>query len=80
MKTFKSFFITLDLPYSVQRGEVVAIQSVVFNYMKSDVIVDVTLENSGEFEFADFSNDIDSPSPSKLPTYLIYTLFLNSKY
>ncbi|KAK7574336.1 hypothetical protein V9T40_011527 [Parthenolecanium corni] len=64
MKTFKSFFITLDLPYSVQRGEVVAIQSVVFNYMKSDVIVDVTLENSGEFEFADFSNDIDSPSPT----------------
>lgn len=64
LKTFKSFFVSLDLPYSVQRGEVVAIQSVVFNYMKSDAVVDVTLENSGEFEFADFSNDIESPSQS----------------
>lgn len=61
---FRPFFVSLDLPYSVIRGEVVAIPVVVFNYLNKDVTADVTLENNeGHFEFADQSNDVnDIPS------------------
>lgn len=65
LRSFKSFFISLDLPYSVQRGEVVAIPVIVFNYLNSDVSVDVTMENIGEFEFSDYSNDLETPPPGK---------------
>lgn len=57
---FRPFFVSLDLPYSVMRGEVVAIPVVVFNYMNKDLTADVTLDNSaGQFEFADQSNDVN---------------------
>jgi hypothetical protein len=48
------------------RGEVVAIPVVVFNYLSQDLVADVTLENVGQFDFADFSNEVDAaPQPSK---------------
>ncbi|XP_075211329.1 CD109 antigen-like isoform X2 [Lycorma delicatula] len=59
MRVFRPFFVSLDLPYSVIRGEVVAIPVVVFNYMNRDVTADVTLENTGQFEFADQTNDVN---------------------
>ncbi|XP_037049174.1 CD109 antigen-like [Bradysia coprophila] len=53
-KVFKSFFISLNLPYSVKRGETIALSIVVFNYMAEKVTVRVTLDNSRkEFEFVD---------------------------
>ncbi|XP_065223295.1 CD109 antigen-like isoform X2 [Planococcus citri] len=61
LKSFKSFFISLDLPYSVMRGEVIAVPAMIFNYLNSDAFVDVTMENIGEFEFADYSNEIEAP-------------------
>lgn len=61
MKSYKSFFISLDLPYSVIRGETIIIPVMVFNYLSSDASVDVTMENVGEFEFADYTNDIEAP-------------------
>jgi CD109 antigen len=56
----------LDLPYSVIRGEIVAINIVVFNYMTKDLEADVTLENEQleNFEFAEVSNDVNE-QPSK---------------
>ena len=33
---FRPFFIRLDLPYSVKRGEKLALQVLVFNYMESE--------------------------------------------
>ncbi|XP_039279526.1 CD109 antigen isoform X2 [Nilaparvata lugens] len=59
MRVFRPFFVSLDLPYSVIRGEIVSIPVVVFNYMDKDVTADVTIENSGQFEFADYSNDVN---------------------
>lgn len=47
------------MPYSVIRGETVAIPVVVFNYMNKDVDAEVTLENSDQFDFADYSNDVN---------------------
>jgi CD109 antigen len=58
--------VSLDLPYSVIRGEIVAINIVVFNYMNKDLDADVTLENEQleNFEFAEVSNDVNE-QPSK---------------
>ncbi|KAJ6642136.1 CD109 antigen [Pseudolycoriella hygida] len=53
-KVFKKFFISLNLPYSIIRGETIALSIVVFNYMPQSVTATVTLDNSRkEFEFAD---------------------------
>lgn len=48
----------MNLPYSVIRGEIVAIPIVVFNYMSKDLNVEVVLENNGDFEFAEVSNEV----------------------
>lgn len=54
LKVFQPFFVSLNLPYSVKRGEVVAIPVVLFNYLETDVNADLTLHNeNGEFEFVD---------------------------
>ncbi|XP_012136997.1 thioester-containing protein 1 allele R1 isoform X2 [Megachile rotundata] len=58
LKVFRPFFITMDLPYSVIRGEIVATQIVVFNYMNKDVVAEVLLTNEGQFDFAEISNEV----------------------
>ena len=50
---FRPFFIQLNLPYSVIRGEVVAIQVVLFNYMNKEVSAELTFQNIGDFQFVD---------------------------
>ncbi|BES88505.1 thioester-containing protein [Nesidiocoris tenuis] len=59
VKVFRPFFVSLDLPYSVLRGESLTIPVVVFNYQNKAVEAVVTLDNAGQFEFADFSNDVN---------------------
>jgi len=55
---FQPFFVSTNLPYSIKRGEVVAIPIVVFNYLEQDLQAEVTLFNSeGEFEFAEVNDD-----------------------
>ncbi|KYN03797.1 hypothetical protein ALC62_05309 [Cyphomyrmex costatus] len=62
LKVFKPFFISVDLPYSVIRGEIVGIQIVVFNYMNKDLTAEVLLTNDGQFDFAEVSNEVhDAP-------------------
>lgn len=62
LKVFRPFFIAVDLPYSVIRGEIVAIQIVVFNYMNKAVTAEVLLTNEGQFDFAEISNEVhDAP-------------------
>ncbi|XP_054284946.1 CD109 antigen-like isoform X2 [Macrosteles quadrilineatus] len=65
LRVFRPFFLSLDLPYSVIRGEIVAIPVVVFNYMDRDVDAEVTMESSDQFAFADDSNDVNDV-PSKV--------------
>ncbi|WKX89877.1 hypothetical protein Q1695_009039 [Nippostrongylus brasiliensis] len=53
LRVFRPFFIRLNLPYSVKRGEKFALQVLVFNYMEKEQDVVVTLkhdDNSG-FDF-----------------------------
>uniref|UniRef100_A0A2H8TEP0 TEP1-F n=1 Tax=Melanaphis sacchari TaxID=742174 RepID=A0A2H8TEP0_9HEMI len=75
LKVFRPFFISVNLPYSVRRGEFVSIQVVVFNYLSKDVTADVTLENIGQFDFADNSNDVRD---SKLELYKRKSLTIKS--
>jgi CD109 antigen len=54
LKVFQPFFVSTNLPYSIKRGEIVAIPVTVFNYLENDLPVDVTLHNeNGEFEFVE---------------------------
>ena len=48
------FFIYLNLPYSIKRGEIISIQAVIFNYMKDDYPATVTMfKEYQEFEFVE---------------------------
>ncbi|KAK3922691.1 CD109 antigen [Frankliniella fusca] len=66
LTVFRPFFVTVDLPYSVVRGEAVSLPVVVFNYMDRDVTAEVTLEHGGDLEFADVSNEVNSPAGLEL--------------
>ena len=43
IKTFKDFFVSLRLPYSVQRGEQISVIASVFNYGNFDLKVKIML-------------------------------------
>lgn len=63
LNVFRPFFVSTDLPYSIKRGEAVAVPIVVFNYQNEDVEAEVVLDNElQEFEFAELSNDVNQPS------------------
>lgn len=63
LEVFQPFFITMDLPFSIKRGEIVSIPIVVFNYLENSLDVEVTLHNTDqELEFVKIENEIDSPS------------------
>ncbi|KAL3843233.1 hypothetical protein ACJMK2_021177 [Sinanodonta woodiana] len=50
LTVFQNFFVSLQLPYSVVRGEEVVIQANVFNYYDTDEYVLVTLNGSNDFD------------------------------
>ncbi|XP_061388605.1 C3 and PZP-like alpha-2-macroglobulin domain-containing protein 8 [Musca vetustissima] len=57
--TIKPFFISIRLPYSVKRGEVINTPALVFNYLDKTLDVEVTLDNSdNEFEFTEITNEV----------------------
>lgn len=61
---FRPFFVKMNLPYSIVRGEVASIQVLVFNYMDTDQKVRVMLENDkDQFKFVttdDQENDLET--------------------
>lgn len=55
LTAFFKFFIQLQLPYSIIRGESIAITLVVFNYQNFGVCATVTMDNSkNQFDFVGF--------------------------
>ncbi|KAM4771055.1 CD109 antigen-like [Rhinophrynus dorsalis] len=50
LKVFKPFFTSLNLPYSVTRGEQLIVEVIVFNYLSENLQVTVTLEPSALFD------------------------------
>ncbi|XP_070500619.1 thioester-containing protein 1 allele R1-like [Chironomus tepperi] len=68
LNVFLPFFVTVNLPYSVKRGEVVSIPIIVYNYLESDQTAVVTLfNNNQEFEFVD-AEDTNERSKREVPT------------
>ncbi|TKR94808.1 hypothetical protein L596_009045 [Steinernema carpocapsae] len=51
LKIFRPFFIRLNLPYSVKRGEKLALQVLVFNYLEKEQDVRVVLKHEKESGF-----------------------------
>ncbi|XP_062120813.1 alpha-1-inhibitor 3 isoform X3 [Drosophila sulfurigaster albostrigata] len=59
IKTFQPFFVSIRLPYSVKRGEVISVPALVFNYLPKQLDVEVVLNNEdNEYEFVDVSNEV----------------------
>ena len=46
LQVFQPFFVKVALPYSVRKGETLAVQMVVYNYMPKEISAEVTLENT----------------------------------
>lgn len=61
----KPFFIKMNLPYSIYRGETVSIQAVVHNYLQEPASVVVSLENpNNDFQFTSAANTIEDENYS----------------
>ncbi|XP_017086450.2 LOW QUALITY PROTEIN: CD109 antigen [Drosophila eugracilis] len=59
IRVFQPFFVSTNLPYSVKRGEVIAIPVVIFNYMEKTVDADIVMDNSDqEYEFTEATNEV----------------------
>uniref|UniRef100_A0A8D0CAT7 CD109 antigen n=2 Tax=Salvator merianae TaxID=96440 RepID=A0A8D0CAT7_SALMN len=59
LEVFQPFFVSLNLPSSVTRGEQFILEVNVFNYLKESTEVTVTLDTSNTFEILIISNDIN---------------------
>ena len=51
LEIFQPFYVRVDVPYLVRRGESVAVQMVVYNYLTREISADVTLENTEDSAF-----------------------------
>ncbi|TDG38728.1 hypothetical protein AWZ03_014850, partial [Drosophila navojoa] len=55
---FKPFFVSVYLPYSVKRGEVINVPALVFNYLPKQLDVEVTLSNEeNDYDFVNVYNE-----------------------
>ncbi|KAJ6649480.1 CD109 antigen [Pseudolycoriella hygida] len=56
--TFKKFFVSVSLPYSVKRGETLSVPVTVFNYLDEAINAEVTFFNDdNDFEFVDLNDE-----------------------
>ncbi|XP_072498722.1 CD109 antigen isoform X2 [Notamacropus eugenii] len=60
LQAFQPFFIFLNLPYSVIRGEQFVLEVTIFNYLKDASEVTVTIETSDKFDILMISNEINA--------------------
>ncbi|KAK0422308.1 hypothetical protein QR680_007497 [Steinernema hermaphroditum] len=67
LKVFRPFFIRLNLPYSVKRGEKLALQVLVFNYLEKEQDVRVVLkhEKDSGFDFVQKDGSIKKNKKDK---------------
>lgn len=60
LQAFQPFFISLNLPYSVIRGEEFALEVTIFNYLKDATEVKVIIEESDKFDILMASNEVNA--------------------
>lgn len=59
LQVFQPFFVSLNLPYAIKRGEILTVPIIVYNYLEHDVDADVVLHNNNdEFDFIEADNSI----------------------
>lgn len=77
LEVFQPFFVSLNLPYSIKRGEILSIPVAIFNYMGNDVDAEITMHNNDtDFDFIDFSsssNDTIGKTDSERKTMVLIT-------
>lgn len=57
LEVFQPFFVVLNLPYSIKRGEILSIPVAIFNYMENDADAEITLHNiDKDFDFIGENN------------------------
>ncbi|XP_054164406.1 CD109 antigen-like isoform X2 [Oppia nitens] len=62
---FRPFFVKLSLPYSIIRGESIALQAIVFNYFNKPIEAEVVMDNrNDDFIFTNAANDINFAEPN----------------
>lgn len=67
LEVFQPFFVSLTLPYSVKRNEIVTVPIVVFNYLDHDTAAELIIHNDDqEFEFV---NSTEKEFRKKLNLY-----------
>uniref|UniRef100_A0A8C6QV68 CD109 antigen n=2 Tax=Nannospalax galili TaxID=1026970 RepID=A0A8C6QV68_NANGA len=59
LRAFQPFFMFLNLPYSVIRGEEFAVEVTIFNYLKDAAEVTVVIEESDSFDVLMTSNEVN---------------------
>ncbi|BFZ19730.1 hypothetical protein BsWGS_22767 [Bradybaena similaris] len=57
LAAFQVFFLTMNLPYSIKRGEVFVLRVTVFNYKNQGVNADVRLSSNSQFSVVDDDPD-----------------------
>lgn len=61
LQVFQPFFISLSLPYSIKRGEILSVPVIIFNYMENETNAQITIHNAdNEFDFIDSNNTIEN--------------------
>ncbi|KAM8953042.1 CD109 antigen-like [Pelodytes ibericus] len=65
LEVFQSFFISLNLPYSVTRGEQFILEVIVFNYLEENLKVTLILEASDSFEIIVPKPDVSNAANQK---------------
>ncbi|XP_037699981.1 CD109 antigen [Choloepus didactylus] len=60
LQAFQPFFIFLNLPYSVIRGEEFALEVTILNYLKLATEVNITIGKSNKFDILMASNEINA--------------------
>lgn len=65
LRAFQPFFIFLNLPYSVIRGEEFALEVTIFNYLKDATEVMIVIEGSDSFDVLMTSNENNSTRPKQ---------------
>ncbi|XP_073826203.1 thioester-containing protein 1 allele R1-like [Musca autumnalis] len=59
IEAFQPFFISVNLPYAVKRGETVKIPVTIFNYLREQLVSNVTMiRKSNDFEFLNDENQL----------------------
>jgi len=68
LELFQPFYVLANIPYSVRVGETVAVEMVVFNYLRKEISAEVTLENPNGSGFIFGSPNPNEIEDNELPT------------